>query len=314
MTFTGVGVDDAVRCPAVVVMMSTFNGSAFLEDQVRSILAQTGVRPLLHVRDDGSCDGTRDTLAKWARHGDVTVTAGQNLGIARSFHELLLSVPDADFYAFSDQDDVWDQDKLATAVRSVKTCNPTAPCVYYSSTRLVDAQLEPLQGGRPASDGPPRFAQALAWNYASGCTMVFNRAMLDAVRRRPSARFTIHDSWIIKVCLALGGRVIFDPLPHISYRQHDSNAIGATYLLRERARRWCAMLSAPKRDRSDDAKSLLKNYQHEMDPEFIALAQTLAVYKDGPLSTLRLLRQKQFRHSTALGNASFLGAAILHLL
>ena len=85
----------------VAVMMSTYNGAPYLEEQILSILRQSAVEVRLFIRDDGSTDDTVHILERYASHAQVTVKCGANLGIGRSFMELLYSVPeDCDYYAY----------------------------------------------------------------------------------------------------------------------------------------------------------------------------------------------------------------------
>src|ERR1700719_2334213 len=123
--------------PSVCVLLSTYNGEAFLEAQLESLRAQTGVEVRLHARDDGSTDGT---VALLRRHAGtwpslVGLQSAENLGPAKSFLELLRTAPDADFYAFCDQDDVWLPGKLARAAEAL--AGDTGPALYCSNVTCV---------------------------------------------------------------------------------------------------------------------------------------------------------------------------------
>ena len=97
----------------VLVLMSTYNGEKYLREQIDSILGQRGVEVSLLVRDDGSTDATLTTLDEYKESGRLDYYCGNNLGPARSFMHLLQNAPASDFYAFSDQDDKWMDDKLS---------------------------------------------------------------------------------------------------------------------------------------------------------------------------------------------------------
>lgn len=106
---------------SVQVVMSTYNGEKYLKEQIDSILSQEGVDVRLYIRDDGSSDRTTDILASYQEHKNVKIEKGNNLGFAKSFLTALDECDEADYYAFSDQDDVWEKDKLSTAIFNRET-------------------------------------------------------------------------------------------------------------------------------------------------------------------------------------------------
>ena len=121
--------------------MSTYNGEKYLREQIDSILGQRGVEVTLLVRDDGSSDATLSILDEYKSSGLLDYYCGSNLGPARSFMHLLQNAPASDFYAFSDQDDKWMDDKLLAAITSMEG-HESEPALYFSQTQLVDAGLK----------------------------------------------------------------------------------------------------------------------------------------------------------------------------
>jgi glycosyltransferase involved in cell wall biosynthesis len=214
--------------PKVAVLLSTYNGEAFLEAQLDSLLAQEGVSLEVFARDDGSSDGTLAILARHAAHWPALASAmaGANLGPAGSFLALLSAAPDGfDAYAFCDQDDVWLPDKLAFATAALAEAGER-PALYCSAVMCVDADLGPLGERRLEGDGS--FAQLLFENIAFGATVAMNpaaRALI--VERPPGAAAAMHDWWCALVVAAFG-TVIQDPRAEVLYRQHGANAVGAS--------------------------------------------------------------------------------------
>ena len=100
----------------VLVLMSTYNGEAYLTEQVESILKQADVNVKLLVRDDGSTDNTLRILNKYATEEKLDYITGKNINWMHSFWTLVNMAHGADYYAFADQDDIWFPDKLARAV------------------------------------------------------------------------------------------------------------------------------------------------------------------------------------------------------
>lgn len=214
------------------ILLATFNGAQFLEEQLASLERQSvGVLNVL-ASDDGSRDETRAILEKakagWSR-GAFEIIAGPRGGFAANFRHLVESAPDdADAYAYCDQDDIWDADKLETAWRSFAAADhASTPAVFASSARLIDAQGRPL-GRTPARRGGPSIRNAMIQNIAGGNTMVMNRAAFRLLKRTSDRIDPFpHDHWLYLLIAASGGRFDFSERPTISWRQHDGNAVGA---------------------------------------------------------------------------------------
>ena len=133
----------------VLVLMSTYNGERFLEEQLATIFAQEGVSVSVLVRDDGSTDGTCRMLETWKRTHCLDYICGDNVGAARSFFLLLQQAPASTYYAFADQDDVWLDDKLYSAIQQIEKYDDV-PALYFCQTQLVDKNLR-FHDGRPES-------------------------------------------------------------------------------------------------------------------------------------------------------------------
>lgn len=222
----------------VDVLLSTYNGEAFLDQQVDSILTQSGVNLTLTIRDDGSADATREMVQRHAaRDSRVRTFADPNVGSAASFFTLLqLGDPDAQYFAFSDQDDVWLPDKLARAIAMLRPRGHSVPLLYSSRVEYVDAELRELGLSRvPSRLG---FPWALVENPLNGCTMVMNRRLRDLLVERQPRVLRHHDWWSYLVASALG-EVVYDPAVTLRYRQHGANLIGASSRYADAlARRW----------------------------------------------------------------------------
>lgn len=207
----------------IAVVMSTYNGEPYLEEQVQSILGQLPAEGWLLVRDDGSRDGT---VRKLQALDDprVRILAGENVGYSRSFLTLLSSVPpETEMVMLSDQDDVWLPGKIQRAWDHLARVE--GPGLYCSRQRLVDAELRPISCSAPWPRGAS-FANALAENIVTGCTAALNAPALRLVTRCGDAsRIQFHDWWMYLVVSAFG-TVITDPEPTLLYRQHGRNVIG----------------------------------------------------------------------------------------
>ncbi len=210
--------------PRVTVLMSTYQGGAYVVQQVRSILGQLPASGRLVVRDDGSTDLTLEIL-RGIEDARITLMGGPNIGFARSFFALLDTVgDDVDIVMLSDQDDVWLPGKIARACQALQGLE-TVPALYFSRLHLVDESLAPI-GETARWPRGPSFRNALCENIATGCTIAMNPAALELVRLTGHAeRIYFHDWWIYLVVTAFG-RVVADETPWILYRQHGRNVVG----------------------------------------------------------------------------------------
>lgn len=212
----------------VLVLMSSYNGEIYIEEQISSILAQENVDVNILVRDDGSTDGTKIILQKYQDEGKLCWYEGDNLGPAKSFMNLLYNADKTyDYYAFSDQDDYWMPNKLNNAITSLEK-HANIPALYFCGLDIVDRELNHIRyidNCKKCKFVP----QTLLVFYVPGCSMVFNNVLLRTVRKKnPNfGNITMHDCWLFYSCMALNGKIISDPNAQIKYRQHSDNAIGA---------------------------------------------------------------------------------------
>lgn len=173
---------------SVQVVMSTYNGEKYLKEQIDSILSQEGVDVRLYIRDDGSSDRTTDILASYQEHKNVKIEKGNNLGFAKSFLTALDECDEADYYAFSDQDDVWEKDKLSTAIEILEEESQSTPLLYCSALQRVDENLNPLhvQSYHGLRINLPSM---LTRGRLAGCTFVFNNTLRNLVKNSSQISF-----------------------------------------------------------------------------------------------------------------------------
>ncbi len=215
--------------PSVAVLLSTYNGEAFLQAQLESLALQQGVAVQVFVRDDGSSDGTLAVLRSFAHLWPQLAApfTGANLKPAMSFLELLRSAPEGfDYYAFCDQDDVWLPDKLSRAAASLQDMPPSKPTLYCSLVTCVDRDLHPL--GPPRIDRDGRFKHLLFENIAYGNTVVMNTEARRLISSRKPLRGVIMHDWWCALTVSAFGAVHYDERSGVLYRQHGRNMVGAS--------------------------------------------------------------------------------------
>lgn len=210
----------------VLVVMATYNGEKYLSEQLESIFAQKNVVVEILVRDDSSTDDTQRILDEYEKKGKLQWYTGEHLNVAKGYYDLLKTASkiDVDYIAFADQDDVWDVDKLFVAIQHLDTVAMNIPALYYCGQRLVDGNLNFIANHE--LNGERSLLTRFVLSDFAGCTGVFNKALLQAVVEYEPNYMLMHDTWILKVCLCLGGEAFIDVKPHMSYRQHGGNTVG----------------------------------------------------------------------------------------
>lgn len=207
----------------VQVLLSTYQGEQFLEEQMESLLRQTWKNLEILVRDDGSKDNTRKILEHYSEnYENIRYYPGKNIGVTKSFFELLAK-SDAEYVAFCDQDDVWLEHKIEAAVRKLKKAK--GPALYCSNKILVDQNLHPMKK-QDRKQLRPGFGNAVVECICTGCTAVLNRELADMISARLPEHAILHDWWTY-LAATYTGKVIFDKHAYILYRQHEGNVVGA---------------------------------------------------------------------------------------
>ena len=271
--------------PRIAVLLSSYNGSKYIVEQIESVLNQVGVFVDIFIRDDGSTDNTIKVLSEFENRG-VRVICGSNVGVVDSFFLLINSISGYDYYALCDQDDVWDNDKLYIAVNYLKNSN--IPSMYFSTTRVVDEHLNILQEkSANLVNKVYDSVQVLLSNNATGCTMVFNSSLRSIISSYKPHNIIMHDHWIYAVCVLLGGFVYCDELPHISYRQHDHNELGNKISLKKRFS--ISSFRNGKRIRSSIASQIYNAYYEFLPKDSIEILLCFSSYRNSFAAKRKLL-------------------------
>ena len=133
----------------VVILMATYNGQKYLKCQLDSIIQQTYRNWQLIIRDDCSKDNTVKIIQEYEKKDDrikVIDNEGKNLGAIGNFFELIKKAPDASYYAFSDQDDYWHEDKIEKAVERLEQMSSkngeNIPIAYCGAKEITNEKLE----------------------------------------------------------------------------------------------------------------------------------------------------------------------------
>lgn len=213
----------------IAILMSTYNGERYIDEQIKSLQKQTFENWHLYIRDDGSSDDTKDIIKRICRV-DPRITLiddGENLRPARSFLRLVDQI-EADFYFFCDQDDFWLKNKLQIMIDEIEKQDNSIPQVVYCNLKCVDQNLVSQKYGFDDLIGKISGKNRFIGNDMPGCVMLFNKATRDLVNKyKPNYKnITMHDWWIALIAETFG-QVHFVDKRLIYYRQHGDNTLGA---------------------------------------------------------------------------------------
>jgi glycosyltransferase involved in cell wall biosynthesis len=305
--------------PKVAVLLCTMQGQRFLAEQLNSIATQTHPNWEIWASDDGSDDHTHAILEHYREHwgeDHLSIHAGPAEGSTANFLSLTCRADiDTEYFAYADQDDIWESDKLERAVKWLQTVPRHIPALYGSRTQLVDERNQYI-GYSPLFNRTPSFENALVQNVAGGNTMVFNRAARDLLRRAgDQVPVVAHDWWAYMVITGCGGRVYYDPYPTVRYRQHGGNQVGSNQSWGARLVRLRMLLKGRYRQWNRDNLLALEGILPLMTASNRQTLQEFAQARNGGIwNRLTGLWNSGVYRQTVLGNLGLVAAALLRKL
>ena len=208
--------------PRVNIIMSTCNGEKYIEEQLQSIYGQTYQNWKLFVRDDGSSDRTLEVLRQHEKKGKLTLYNGSNMGFVKSFFWLLKNSPEADYYSFADQDDLWLDFKIERAVNFLERGGRGRPLLYFSDFDYCDADLNFIKC-RSTRNNELSFVEAMAdGNRTIGFSCVISKEFKDYLLRSDPTNLFAHDHFMYLLSFVVGTPV-YDRVTTVKYRRHGCN-------------------------------------------------------------------------------------------
>ena len=297
---------------SVAVLLSTYNGAAFIEELLESVLSQEGVLVRLFARDDGSTDDSLAILQRYAKmHDNIVLLAGNNVGVVKSFNTLI-TIPEVglcDYIAFCDQDDVWMKDKLHAAVNQLHKFEANeCPLLYCSNLMVVDEMLQPSCKMRQYKVTPKK-THILIQNIGTGCTEVFNQGARQLYLLGVGSDMEMHDYWMALVCVFMG-RLVYDDEPHILYRQHTGNVVGAKRKSITDA--IGGLFARTKSHRIAMLKDFLKAYDGILNPKDRKLIAVVANCRESFLARMRLAFSPRYVGFTTWATIGFKAGVFLN--
>jgi glycosyltransferase involved in cell wall biosynthesis len=307
--------------PIVHILLATYQGCAYLQEQLNSLASQTYPHWQLWVSDDDSTDGSLDIVEIFSLSVSqkVLILRGPCKGSTYNFFHLMNIVPrdSGDLYAFCDQDDIWLPEKLSRAVAHFQVESKTfgQPYLYCGATRIVDKNLQ-FKRISPKLNRPLSFGNALLQNIASGNTMIFNSELLRLMLYVSPNNAVVHDWLAYQVASGCNGLIYYDSNPYLLYRQHENNVIGTNIGIFARIRRFKFMCEGQYKRWADQTEGAMENVSNYLS---ISSKQQLEIFKKLRRNKSMFARvwggmNGELKRQTKLGQISLLIALCLKLL
>lgn len=308
-----------VEQPKVAILLATYQGQEYLAEQLDSFAAQTHHNWGLWVSDDGSQDDTHAILEQYKKawpSGRLFIHNGPAEGFAANFLSLTCKANISEtYYAYADQDDVWEDDKLERAVQWLQGVPAHIPALYCGRTLLVDQHNREI-GVSPLFTKPPSFANALMQNIGGGNTMVFNNAARALIQEAGEGIPVVtHDWWAYMLVSGCGGQVFYDAKATLRYRQHENNLVGMNSSWSARLTRIRMLWHGRYKQWIEGNIMALELMAHRLTSENRSiLEQFAAARKMGLFSRLIHLKRSGIYRQTLFGNLGLLIGSILNKL
>lgn len=277
----------------VCVLMSTYNGEKYIKRQLETLLKQKEVDIHILIRDDGSKDNTVE-IVKNLKSSRIDLFEGTNLGYAQSFWSLLKIDNDFDYYAFCDQDDIWFEDKIISAINLLKCIE--GPTLYTSDVITVDVNENIIKKNSFGVIKTLNYAESLIKSVLPGCTFVFNKQLKEKMSIYDG--FIISHDWTAYIVANALGQVVFDYNPHIYYRIHENNTIGVNNPLLDTKKKFIRLFNPKQTNtRSKVAKNIYQYYSGFMSAENKELTKAFSEYPSSIRAIKRLLSIKEYQRA-----------------
>lgn len=211
----------------IAVLLATYNGSLFLEEQLLSILNQKQVTFDLFISDDNSSDNTLDIINKYekAYKNIYVIKQLRDKGSANNFYNLIdqVNIDKYNYFAFSDQDDVWPQYKLSRALQKLTedgTSGYSSDFIYFDDNQNFSYYKKSYKQKK---------YDYLFETPGPGCTFVIKKDLFKSVQsfvKNKQDLFQYHDWFIYAYARSQEFEWTIDESPNLFYRQHNENVAG----------------------------------------------------------------------------------------
>jgi glycosyltransferase involved in cell wall biosynthesis len=243
------------RQPLISIVMATYNGAAYVEKQLDSLLAQSYKNIEIIVSDDGSTDSTPEILLNYQKqHGILVLSNRKNKGLVGNFSNGLHAAK-GEYIALCDQDDIWELNKLEVLLERIDDFD-----IVQGQMTIIDDNdtYHPAQYMHDAYETDKTSLYSIE-NYIKenpmlGCATLITKSCIDRSIPVPNG-FVYHDWWIVLNAILVGKGICNIDIPVVKYRQHELNTAKSNFW----SSSWC------KKKYSSDA-IILKEFSSSLNP------------------------------------------------
>lgn len=280
--------------------MSTYNGGDKIYRQIDSIMMQKDVDVYINIRDDGSNECTLRILdeIKKKYDGRVKVSKESNLGWKRSFLELVYCADTSyDYYGFSDQDDIWLEEKIINCIKFAEKDAYTGSKLIHCNSISVTPDLKMRAEQEERSAAPHSIKDALAMEYFQGCGMLWNNEAMKLIQKyRLQNENIAHDFWVGLV-VYLFGKIYFCKEPQFYHIRYGNNSSADGNKKKGQMRRLKLMLCG-KSAYMNPAADLIRGYAEILSNSEIDFLSKIVDYNSNWKHKIEIIFDPAFRRSS----------------
>ncbi len=300
-------------------ILGYYKGKKYIKDQIQSIIDQNSddISISLFISDDDSKEefpSLSDLNLKKLGKVDIFYrNSKNNKGYTHNFLSALNLIDSSfDYYCFSDQDDIWNKDKIQRSILYLKSYKDHKPSLYFGRTNYFNENCTINLGKSTFFRKKPSFKNAIIQNMAGGNTMVFNKEAKKIISSPNFVDVVSHDWWCYQIISGVGGNVFYDSKPCLKYRQHKSNILGSNNKVSDRFIRFKKLLVGDFRDWNEkNIYALNKKRDFLTEKNKIVLDSFILARKSSFFKRIFLFYKTGIFRQNLLGNFALLIALFL---
>ncbi|MDR1725242.1 MAG: glycosyltransferase [Bacteroidales bacterium] len=289
--------------PTIDILLATYNGEEFIDEQIKSIVSQTFQNWQLIIHDDGSTDQTVNLIHKWQKSDNRIKLVEDNIALHSSAANFmhLLEFAQSPFIMFCDQDDVWLDNKIQLMYDIISRKDNTKPQVVYTNALIWHGD-DNFSGSIPFWH-PKRLQDTLFLNGGiHGCLSLFNFKVLEIMKSQNYIP-AMHDHLLILTGLTFG-EVTYMKETLVKFRRHSQAVTNGTEIKKTPLASLLNKASFPVID-NDHYESVMNFYdrnRNELSKEQLRLFET---YLKMPTMSLLKKELKVMCCNFTLGGSRF---------
>ncbi len=302
-----------INVKKVAIILGFFNGNKYIIKQLKSIISQSHKNIKIFIFDDNSNEKTIDFKSFIKENNEIEITyirRSNNIGYAKNFLQGLKDIgPAFDYYSFSDQDDIWEINKIEQSLKDLDNLPLSIPSLYCSRTSYYNEKCTKEIGSSKHFPKKPNFKNALIQNIAGGNTITINKSARNLiVNSLKCNNYISHDWWCYQLISAAGGNIIFSSDKLVRYRQHNLNLIGGNQTSIDKLKRFRKFISGDLKEWNDiNIENLIINKNLVSEKNLITIRRFQTARKSKNIfKKLFLFFQSGVHRQTIFENIAFI--------